>query len=58
MIRVAKTEHYPGEPSAANMIRELQMALYGHSFAVPRSPAAEWERLLGVVRVRVERAAR
>lgn len=42
-------EHYPGEPTAAEMIRDLQMAMFGESYATPHSPAEEWRRLLDVI---------
>lgn len=45
-------EHYPGEPPPEALVRELQVAVYGHGYATPYSPAQEWAHLIAMVRDR------
>lgn len=42
-------EHYPGEPTPASMVRDLQRAIFGASYASSKSPAEEWAYLLDIV---------
>lgn len=42
-------DRYPGEPAPVEMVRDLQRALFGASYASPRSPADEWAYLLDCV---------
>jgi hypothetical protein len=43
-------EHDPGEPTPAQMIRDLQVVVRGYSYATAWSPAEEWRRLLAEIR--------
>lgn len=45
------------EPRAIDMVRDLDIALHGETWARPISPAQVWKQLLGEVRVLVEAAA-
>ena len=49
-------EHYPGEPAPVEMVRDLQRALFGASYASHRSPADEWAHLIECVKSAVPRA--
>lgn len=47
-------QHYEGEPAPAEMIHDLQRALYGKSYATPHPPQEEWRVLLQRVEVLTE----
>ena len=49
-------EHYLGEPTPVEMLRDLQRALFGASYASHRSPADEWAHLIDCVKAAVPRA--
>lgn len=48
---------HSGSPDPAEMVRDLQRALYGADYATAHSPAEEWQRLLSAVAPSQERLA-